>query len=403
MLGIEWPRMLKGQIQLECTGIRLVAFINATVQEGILVENIYWVDEHKLQLTVMLPDFFRLVRLMREYQVRMRIRRKAGVPFIVERMKRRKSFFMGFILFFFLLFLMSSFVWKVQIEGTEHIPAHYVRALLQKEGVYLGQLKMRLPDRELVQHRLLSQLPQASWIGLRVEGTRVIITVVEKKRPDPTETDSASPGPVHLIAKKNSLIVDMQVERGNPQVEVNDVVKEGQILVSGIYGDPYQPETGKVVGAKGKVMGEVWFESEISIPITQKRKVYTGVREKVTFPFVTHYILRNPFGSDLPYKQYEVIQHVQALQFGKWQLPVGWVEEEYLEMEWIHHKLTPEEALDLGIKQARAELLQKLGPDGRILEEKVLHQRVENGKVYLKVHFDAVENIAVPQPILQGE
>jgi similar to stage IV sporulation protein len=28
---------------------------------------------------------------------------------------------------------------------------------------------------------------------------------------------------------------------------------------------------------------------------------------------------------------------------------------------------------------------------------------VESGKVYLKVHFDAIENIALSQPILQGE
>jgi similar to stage IV sporulation protein len=37
------------------------------------------------------------------------------------------------------------------------------------------------------------------------------------------------------------------------------------------------------------------------------------------------------------------------------------------------------------------------------LGQKVLQKRQENGKVYLKVHFDVIENIAKIQPILQGE
>ena len=51
---------------------------------------------------------------------------------------------------------------------------------------------------------------------------------------------------------------------------------------------------------------------------------------------------------------------------------------------------------DLDCKERREALKQTLGEDGKIFYEKVLHQRVDNGKVYLKIHFDAVENIAVP-------
>lgn len=65
--------------------------------------------------------------------------------------------------------------------------------------------------------------------------------------------------------------------------------------------------------------------------------------------------------------------------------------------------LDEEEAVRLGMERARADLLARLGQEGRVLEEKVLHERLDNGKVYLKIHFNAVENIAVPQPILQGE
>jgi similar to stage IV sporulation protein len=97
------------------------------------------------------------------------------------------------------------------------------------------------------------------------------------------------------------------------------------------------------------------------------------------------------------------VQKIQPIRWGKWQLPVGLLYEEYLEMEWVNQKLTLQEAIQLGKERAKEELVQFVGADGKIVEEKVLHQSVENGKVYLKVHFDAIENIAVPQPILQGE
>jgi similar to stage IV sporulation protein len=399
LLGIQWPNIIKGKIDLECYGPNLASILNLAVQEGIYVENIYWVDERKIRITILLPDFFRLAALMRKKKIRLRIIRKAGLPFLMKRVKKRKSFFIGIILFFFLIFLLSSFIWKVQIEGTERISEAQVRALLEREGVNVGQLKKRLPDPELVQHNLLTKLPLASWVGIRVEGTRITVTVVEKKQIEPPSKELPSYGPVHLVASKNAMIYDMRVERGNPLVEVNDVVRQGQILVSGIYGDQ---NTGKIVGAKGKVLGEVWYESEVTIPVMQKRKVYTGYRQKVTLPYIGKTILRNPF-SKLPYKQYEIMKKVQPVQVGRRQLPFGLVEQEFLEMEWVSQKLTDQEAVNLGKKQAREELLHRLAPDGRILEEKVLHQRLENGKVYLKVHFDVIENIAVPQPILQGE
>ncbi|TCS94761.1 sporulation protein YqfD [Hazenella coriacea] len=403
MLGISWPKWLKGKIDIECRGNHLIDFINHAVNKGILMENIFWVDEQRLRLTVILSDFFRLVTLLRQHQGRLRIIKKIGAPFWIERIKKRKVFVIGSFLFVILLFVMSSLVWNVEVEGTENIPEQQVRQLLSEQGVFTGQFKRKLPDREQIQYYILSKLPQASWIGMRVEGTRVIVTVVEKKQVDKEDLQYEPPGPVDLVANRDALIYDMRIQQGNPIVEVNEVVKKGQTLVSGKYGDPTQPDSGKIVGAKGKVWGEVWYVSEVEVPLQQKRKVYTGQRKKTKYPLIHTLIIKNPLSNDQPFVQYETEQRIKRLQIAGKELPIGVLEEEYLEMNWVNQPLTQKEAIQLGVVRARDELVNQLGRDGRILEEKVLHQRVDNGKVYLKVHFDAVENIAVPQPILQGE
>jgi similar to stage IV sporulation protein len=395
-----YPALIRGKVRLACTGERVTDLINQTVQAGIHLEEIQWLHDQKLHLTVPFTHFFAFVSIARKNKVRLKIVKKEGAPFLMRKLKRRKAFLIGIALFILLTLSLSSFVWKVQIEGNEQIPEQYVQALLKKDGVFVGQLKGKLPKAEFIQHDLLMRLPKVSWVGFRVEGTRVIVTIVEKKEPEAKKEDEKDPGPVNLVAKKNAMIYDMRVERGNPLVDVNEVVKKGQILVSGIYGDP---ESGKVVGAKGKVIGEVWYESDVTVPLVQRRKVYTGERVKKVSPYLFSLIIPNPFAEKVPYKKVETIRKIHSIHLGKWRLPFGLVEDEILEMKWVQQDLSLGEAVMLGKMRAREELQQRLGRGGRILEEKILHQRQENGKVNLKVHFDAIENIASIQPILQGE
>ncbi|MDA8352233.1 MAG: sporulation protein YqfD [Firmicutes bacterium] len=398
----RWPQNVKGTLQMELTGPELARFINEAVREQLEISQITWISEEKIRLSIPVPDYFRIKPVLKRTGTKGRILSKKGLPFWLMRLRKRQFFLWGLLLFFVLLYLLTSVLWSVEVEGNETVPTKEIVRLLKKEGVFVGQLKHRIPDNEEIQYRLQAQLPQVSWVGFRVEGTRATVTVVEKKRVDEREQGEKD-GPVNLVAKRAAMIYDMNVVRGRPVVEVNDSVKKGQLLVSGRYGNPDDPDSGKLAGAKGKVFGEVWYESKVTVPLQQKRKVYTGRRETARFPFLASRVVRLPFLFPETFSRYETIQQVHTLRFRDWELPFGWVEEERLEMEWVSYKLTAKEAIQLGKERAREDLLLKLGKDGRILGEKVLHPHVERGKVVMKIHFDVVENIAVQQPILQGE
>ncbi|SFJ08904.1 sporulation protein YqfD [Thermoflavimicrobium dichotomicum] len=397
------PDIFQGKVKFVCRGEQLTAWLNVLIEHGVKAEDIYWVDKDRVELTLALPDFFRIIPFLRQYRIRIKILEKKGLPFLLQKIKRRKFFHIGFIFFIFILFAMSSFIWHIDIEGAEDFPTEHIRSILAEEGVFVGQFKYRLPNDRHLQERLLERLPEASWIGVRIEGTRAVITVVNKKKVDHLKKEQEEKGPVDLVSNKHAMIVDMQVERGRPVVDIYDVVQKGQLLVSGEYGNPEQPDTGKIVGAKGKVIGEVWYESEVTLPLIEERKEYTGQRDKVTHFFIGSKIFRNPFHRAMPLKRYETIQSMRSLYLGNWKLPFGLVDEERLEMRSVQYHRPLKEAIQLAIQRAKEELSINLGSEGRILTEKVLHQRIDNGKVYLKIHFDVLENIAVSQPILQGE
>ncbi|MCS1350470.1 sporulation protein YqfD [Mechercharimyces sp. CAU 1602] len=388
---------------IECRGPHLTSLLNRARQQQITLENIRWIGNEQLELSVSVAGFYQLRPLIKSTQTKIRIKSKKGLPFLLFRLQRRKGYLIGIVLFFFILYALSSFVWKVEIEGNEKVPRSEILQVAREQGIFPGQLQVRMPSSDEIQYQLKDQLPSVTWIGFRMEGTRAIITVVEKESVREQENEEKR-GPVHLIARRDAYIYEMRVKSGRPEVEVRDMVKKGERLVSGIYGNPEDdamPQT--VVGARGKVWGEVWYESEVTVPLAQKRKVYTGKREKGYYPYIGSTMIQIPFISKVPYEKYETIQKLQTLRVQNVRIPIGWVEEERLEMEWVKQELTEKEARLVGVEQARADVREQIGQDGRILEQKVLHQRVDNGKVYMKIHFDVVENIATPEPILQGE
>jgi similar to stage IV sporulation protein len=392
-----------GIVTIECKGEHISLLLDQIVQAHVVLSHVKWENKEKVRITVRLSDMIQVWRYMKQYKVNGRIVKKSGPFFWLKKMKKRKYFVMGFAIFLFLLFFFSSFIWYVDIEGNEQIPEKHILSILQKEGIYPGQLKVGLPNTDQLQRKLLKRIPHASWIGVRLEGTRIIVTVAEKKRVDSIGEKKLVRKPVDLIAKKNAFIMDVRVFHGNPVIKVHDAVKKGQLLVSGTYGDATTPSKGPIVGAQGIVLGEVWYQSEVVVPLEYVQNEYTGEKKRYTWPFIGQFILTNPFQTIKPYSRFELMRRISAINIGKYQFPLGLVRDDYWSVRQVSYTRSHPDAIALGKKRARLEMTNTIGPEGRILEEKVLHQRIDNGKVYLKIHFDVVENIAQEKPILQGD
>lgn len=86
-------------------------------------------------------------------------------------------------------------------------------------------------------------------------------------------------------------------------------------------------------------------------------------------------------------------------------LPLGWMTEKIMEVTEVQRTITEDEAKKEGIEGARRDILAKYGTDSRFVSQKILHDKKENGKVYMKVLFEVEETIAKELPIVydQGE
>ena len=386
----EW---IKGYVTVTVRGKRFERFLNMAVREGVRIWNIRRVGMEVCRCDIMIAEFARLRPLLKETGCRVHVEERSGFPFWLLRLRRRAGLAIGAILFIFGLYMLSTFVWSVEVTGTRNMSPQKVIAAAEKIGIKEGAWKVKLKEPLVLRKELQSLLPEAEWVGVTIQGTRVILQVVEKDEPaKPPVT-----GPRNLVAKKRAVIHTILPEAGQSKVAVNQLVEKGQVLISGIIGNE---ERQQVVSARGTVKGEVWYVSNVSVPLAQTHLRLTG--EKLS----RHHLLVGPYAVQVwplarhEFAQYESEEKRYFPGYAGYTLPIGWKQVTQAEVAPTKRELTVEEATEQAKRFARADVLRMAGKEAVIREEKVLHATSENGKVYVSIHFSVIEEIAVEQPIV---
>jgi similar to stage IV sporulation protein len=388
----SWMAILRGYVWVKLIGGEPERFLNAATTEKIALWNISFTHEGKLSFGVSIPDFFRLRPLLRLNGSRTRIISRHGLPFKMARLARRKVFAGGMLAFIAALFILSTLIWNVRIEGNSTIPEEQIRQAAMAEGIYAYQWSFRLQDAASLSQRLARHLPEAAWIGVDKKGTAITITVIDSTKPEQKPLE----GPRHLVAKTDAVITRIVAENGRPKVERNDRVRKGDVLISGILGDGNH---NKLVVSKGKVMGLVWHEFRIASPLSTRTRSFTGVSQDRTFLIFGNRALQISGYKGQSFTSSQIRTTMHRTQIFNRLFPLGTMKEHELEILESEQKLTATEAKEAGLAQARAELLAKAGKDAVIKAENILHEQTDNGKVLLTVLFEVEQSIEVERPI----
>lgn len=388
---LKW---IQGYVTIEVKGERAAEFINRALTKGFSLWDIRVSGDRLVELCLPCRDALRLRPLLKETGCRMHPLKREGLPFAVRKVAKRKTFLAGGVVFIASLFILSSFVWSIKVEGNVKIGTQTILDAARKEGLYLHQWKYRMGDSEKLSFGLQTHLPGTSWVGVEIKGTQVTIKVVEADKPEEKPLVS----PRNLVASKHAVVTEIQAKRGRPLVQPNAYVRKGDVLISGTLGDEANQ---KIVVADGYVKGMVWYTSKIEVPMTQTYETYTGDSKTRNYVvFGSKGVQVSGYG-ELPFEHYQTIPEQKTLQWRSFKLPVSWLSEKLMASETIERKLDTAEAKAIGLERARADLISEAGKDARIVTEKILHEKSENGKVYMEVHFEVEEFIMEEQPIVQ--
>ncbi|WP_281888218.1 sporulation protein YqfD [Paenibacillus sp. YYML68] len=384
---------IRGYVRIEVTGRHLERLVNRLTEKRMSVWDIRYLDKDRIEMYVTIPHFFRLRPLLKETGSRIRLRSKEGFPFWLARVEQRKFFAAGLLGFVIGIYLLSSLVWQVRVEGNEAISSETIKQAASNEGIRRMQWKFKLKEPSELAKSIQANVPGTAWVGVEIKGTHVIIKIVEAKIPEKPPLMNTR----NLVASKSALVTEIFTEKGRPVVKPNTYVRKGDVLISGTLGDETNQQT---VVAQGTVKGIVWYKPTVEVPLVQRYKVFTGESKERSYLVLGSRAVQITGYGKVPFEQIETITERHTLSWRTFTLPIGWLKETLREYDVHEQPIDEKEALTVGLEQAKLQILSEAGKDAKIVSEKILHEKTENGKVYMEVFLEVEEPIAVEQTIV---
>lgn len=220
-------RFIIGFLEVEFSGDIAEVILNICAKNGISLWNSKRKGK-KIRCHITVRDFKALPNAAKKSGIRVHILKKQGLPFIINRYKKRFGIPAGAALFFSVLQIMSCFVWTVEVSGNKNVPESEILAVCEKIGIKEGVPKSKI-NPQIVKQELLLSLDSLAWASVNIEGCRATVNVTETK--EKAEDNSV---PSNLKATADGIITKIDVTSGNCVVKVGDTVAKGELLVSGV-------------------------------------------------------------------------------------------------------------------------------------------------------------------------
>ncbi|MGI5921062.1 MAG: sporulation protein YqfD [Syntrophomonadaceae bacterium] len=390
-----------GIITVKLRGKNEEKVINMALTRGIFLWDIKK-DADGMKFKVRTSGFKAIKNIADENNFELTTVASEGLPFYRNLFKRRMGFFGGALIFVLALYLVTSFVWFVDVSGNHNVDTKRIILTAAKYGVYQGAAKWNFSCNE-AEEGMLRDISQLSYAEINVKGVKAHIKVVEKILPKRETT-----GPCHMVAIKDGVVEDVLVLEGQANTKKGDVVGKGDILISGVVfpqkqeqfieDDSSEPRLPYEVRARGVVKARVWYDGYSECKLRSEKTLFTGRKKTVVYlqtPWQTITILGK---GDTDYRLYEkkFKKHTLTTPVGEFSIKRLTL----LEQTRSVKEYTESEAVNIARKKAEQELRKKLGPSQKITDSKVeVVSSPSDPIIRVKVSVETIENIAIDQPI----
>lgn len=385
-------RLIVGYVRIEVEGYYIERFINICTNKKILIWNLKREKGVKLYLSIGINDFKKLSAIARKTNCKVKILRKRGVPFLLNRYKKRKLFAIFLILILALIFTSSRYVWNVDISIKDNLELENISEDIENLGITRGIPKNKI-DTEKVINELRLQRDDIAWVGIDIVGTSVKINIVKAdKSPDIIKnTDYCN-----IVAKKSGTIQKITAQNGTAVVNVGDTVQKGDILIAGYMEGKYTDT--RYVHSLGEVDAIILYEKSKEVRFNQDIYHYTGNEEnKYEISFNTWKIkLYKNFSK---FNLYEITTEEKNIKLlDNFYLPISIKKITNKEQTKENKTYSIEEAVDIGEKELSPEIEKEIENKDMIIDKNVKKEEYENS-VIVTVIYSVLENIGENQKI----
>lgn len=339
---------------IRITGFSMERFMNLAAYRRILFWDAKGVGGG-MEMKISLAGLKELEECAQKTGCHLEILALGGLPEKMRHAKTHPIFAVGILFFAATLYVLSSFVWVVHVEGNERLTEEEILTACEAYGLKPGKWKKQV-DADAVTKALLADISDLSWVSVSIRGAEATVKVAETiVAPTPMEEET----PCDIIAEKDGVVEKITAAKGTPLVQTGDVVQAGDVLISaevlvGLEGEPMETE---YVAASGSVQATTWAEVTEEQMLTETEKIFGGKEKE------NHVLLFGDLELDFikPHMESDFEKEVleeKNMGLGDWTLPFSLRTEVYRPYETAEKTYTVEEAkalLEAKCKEKAAE------------------------------------------------
>ena len=382
-----------GYLRIVVEGYYIERFINICRNRNYMMWNIKKVNDINIALNIEIKHFREICKIAKNTQCKISIKSKKGLPFLLNKYKKRKLFVLFLILVLGIIFLSSNFVWNIEIIEENGLAIENIMEDIQEAGLKIGTLKNDIDTKEII-NKVRLERDDIAWIGIELKGTNAIVRLVKAdEKPEIVDEDEYC----NIVSNKNGVITKINAQDGTANVKVGDTVSVGDVLINGWMEGKY---TGiRYVHAKGEIEARVWYTMNKTIQYTTTEKQYTGNVETNYGIKINNFKINFPKGVS-KFEFYDTIENENKIKlFSNFYLPISVVKTTYQQYEEIEKTYSVEEAKNLGIQEIEKELENQIENKENIVNKNINTYEHENS-IDIYVTYEVLETIGTNEKIV---
>ncbi len=381
-----------GYLTIVVEGFFLERFLNLCRQNEIFLKDLEILEHGTyIKVKVLKSDFKTIRHIAKKTKCKVCIKRKFGVPFFINRYKKRKIFAIAIIVIAIFVFVLTRFIWNVEIVGNEMIEDEEIRKIVSEYGIEKGKIKGNI-NTEKISNLIRLNREDISWIGIVIKGTNAIVTVEESIEIPEIINKNEN---FNIVAMEDSVISKIIVRSGTAKVKVGDEVKKGDILVEGVM-EGLNTGTRNVY-ADADVFGLKIFTKERKETFVQNEKIETGKKKEKKEICINNFAI-NFNKSLLNFENYDTISTRKKIKiFAGFYLPFEIKNTTYIEYE-IKQKVFSNEELISKIERKLEEDMEsefELSKYEEKYKKRDLYTNIEDDGITVKLVYEIRQKIGI--------
>ncbi len=389
-----------GYVEVALWGYAPERFFNLCSNHDILIWDLHQ-EEDVYYFHISVEGFRCLKPLLKKSGTHIRISRKNGMPFFFFRYRKRKILFASVFVCMLILFTLSRFIWKININGNDSVTDDSMLQFLEEKNSSYGTPVSDI-DCTKLEEEIRSCFDSIIWTSVKREGTTLTVDVQENlvvaSKPSaaqlPEELKNQEEKGYDLLALHDGTIESIFVRKGTPMVQQGDLVKKGDVLVSGalpIYDDSGTLTAYQHCTADADIRLKTDYAYKDSFAAKHMQRIYSGqVQHRYGIGFGDSYV-QLPW-KKVDYKDYTVMDtRTQIRLCDSFYLPVWLVRRTYEEYKEEQAVYTKQEARQQA-QENLTEFLEKLAQKDVAVLEKNVMIKTEKNKYTVSGKITVLEN-----------